>query len=164
MTFFSKAGEQRATRSHALDLGHCVFCVNSFLVHVFCVVEFAFWDAGNYGSIFGSWHIRNSSDDSIALFKFLVFASGLLQPLHLHIIKVDSSTMAAICESRVILKPLDRLDFTCMSLALLISRACKRVKIVDIGLCVDTHRKKLSTIAKSDFFAILKSQTMLLSN
>ena len=128
-----------------------------------CVPDFAL-SSCNDCSIVWAWHVADSINRCLSPFEIIILAPSHFATLQLKVVESNHALVARVYKAWVILEPLDCLDFSTVTFTLLISGARHSIKVVHVSCATKTNCKVLTTVAKSDFFAVFQGQAMLLCN
>ena len=79
----------------------------------------------------------------------------------LELVEEYLALVAAVCESRIVLKPVHLHDLATVTSALKARRTLSRVEVVDVSLLAHTNCKKMPSIAESDLSAILHDHRVI---
>ena len=125
-----------------------------------CVPNFSL-RARHNGSTNVAGHVDHAFELCVPPLEVILFAACHLKFLLLQIVERDLTLIAAVCESRIILKPVDVDDLTAMALALLIMRTVDRVEVEKPSLRSITSGKHVTTMAKLDLIAVLHRKAVV---
>lgn len=160
-SFANTSEDSPASRQHR-NLGDVVASVGTIEhVHIIRIPEHTL-STGHNRTVRRTWNIGDACDLRMSPLEVITVASFSLESLHLQVVEADSSLVAAVGESRVIVEPVDVHNCATVTLALLVRWALSGVEVVDVGVAADTSSKQVAAIAETEFTTALQLDLLVL--
>ena len=111
--------------------------------------------ARHNGSANLTWHIDTAFEMRVPRLEIVLLAARHFKPLLLQVVEGNLPLVAAICEARIILEPINVDNLSAMALALLIVRTIDSVEVEKPSLSSVTRSEHMTSITKLDLIAVL---------
>ena len=162
MAFFADTGEDCFAVGQDLDLADIIAGVTTVLL-VLAVPDFSVLTRQD-AAILSIRNVCNAKNRDVSNLEIKILLSLMIIEESLEVVEQTVALVAAVCEARVIFKPVNACDAALVTLADLVRRAVDRIEVVNVSVRSTASSKHVTTVTEFDLAAMLKRDLTVLLN